>query len=187
MGVYATYYRTTPEQLALMQRDAQRTWQVMGELDTEENQDRVFSIHRAWHGLLYLLKQNWRDTDAEPSTTLERAVRGGAVVNAAYSERYEGGARPTRCLSPEEVSAAATALGDMRPDAFRGALDLDDMTSSPQSVYGVPGTHWDPVAGRMVTPTPEEVASHYWRRLQELRNGYRKAAAAGDAVVVTLY
>lgn len=146
------------DRLGAMDEDELVDW-----LEEQSAAPSTLDLDKQWHALHAVLTDSAWDVDVPRG----RAVLGGEEVGEDL------GYGPIRRLAPAEVVGTAEELGALTPSAFAAAIDPEGMAALDVYPQGVP---WGDAFERRYL---EEA-------FVQLRDFYRRAADAGDAVVIVI-
>jgi len=111
MGMYGTFQRVTPAELARAIADPRATFKAFDPRAEGEAADRLFHLDKAWHGVQYLLDSAGVDLDA--------------VFYANVFDGFGDDLPMGSYLRPGEVAAAAEVLSAVPPEALAAQYDAD--------------------------------------------------------------
>lgn len=124
-----------------------------------------FDVDKAWHAVHFTLTGDPWSTDGP----LGQAVLGGEP----FGEEIAYG--PARWLRAEAVAAIAEQLAPLTPDRFEQRLDFAALHRA--DIYP---EIWDR------DPEADELVGYVRGGYEQLRDGYARAAGAGQGFVITL-
>jgi hypothetical protein len=159
MGMYATYYRLSPKQVAELETNSDAAEKLLEQAHPDGDSDTVFSLGKDWHVLHFLLTG---EAEMPCDSPLSAVVAGGreTLLDVGYG--------PVPVLDPQEVARCVQLMEGLDKDATIERCDLQKLKLS--HLYGA-----------------YEVDSDYledlWPDFEKLKAFYLKAADAGDAVL----
>lgn len=164
MSMTGRYHRVTPQQLAALRADPSAFPDfVYPKNGTEPSADRRLDIDKAWHAVHFLLNGDpW-----EGRRPLVDAVLGGTELgqrNFVYG--------PPRYLTPDEVHGVAEALDAVPTFELLDRFDAQALNDAEVYPHGWSGS--------------AEERNWIERSYLELTQFFRRAAEAGDAMVLYL-
>lgn len=159
------YLRVTPAQLGALFADASG---ITAFLDADHPDDARLDIDKSWHAIHFLLN----GTAWEGAGPFADVVLGGQEIGDE-----DVGYGPARGLTPDEVQRIAAALATVSEEELWSRFDPAKLAEAEIYPKG-----WD-----AYDPSEDESSKAYLLGYYaELRAFFRRAAEAGDALVVYL-
>jgi hypothetical protein len=178
MGVRAYYRRLTPEQLACVRADPTRLDDIRDEHDERDDAEAWgLDIDKSWDDLRSLLSGHI-DESQDP---LWKAIEGGELLVDESSSEDPWDEEYRTFLSPEEVSAVATALGQIDPNTLRARYFSPDF---PNWSSKKPVEAWRPPADPDYLELHDENLEYLLEHFAALVPFFEQMAASGDAVLM---
>lgn len=167
MGMAMELWRVTPDELEQIKKDPEAVDNMIEtmEPESEEWQNRLGDLDKSWNLIHYLLTGTVYGGEWPASALLS-----GTPIH----EPAEFGDIAPTVLSAAEVAEFATHLETRDDSSLRERFDLKAMAAA--GVYLA-----DPD-----DPNPKELMDYAFAYTEDLRKFMRAAAAAGDAVIITL-
>lgn len=134
-----------------------------GYLFSEEIEQKLICIDKAWHTIHYVVTGCvW---DIPDDNVLGQMVLGGEPVSDE-----DTGYGPIRLIPAETVKQISEALAQWDEDFFRENFHMQDMADN--EIYPV-----------MPDEDDEEFFTYVWESFDELKKCYQEAAKAGDGII----